>query len=255
MLHGASSIDTLHGMTTGSPTGDATSWEEHLGSRIRSLRSEKDWSQEALAGHIQRLWGLPWTRATVTAIESGRRELSSKELFAVLDVFLTSPDQLIAGEARNSEAQLRSTYLRVSEGGAVSLRVAVRAVDAARQSQTADGRDTPAMREVATQVRSMPEIGTALRAEGTEATPELISWVISGERGETEKRVGSNLGVDARRVSVVAVSLWGHSLTAERDRRLREMAAGLEGRSAQTLKGHITREITEELRDQIGKGQ
>lgn len=222
--------------------------------RIRSLRQEAGRSQEELASQVQRLWGLPWSRATVTAIEAGKRELSSKELVAVLDVFMVSAERLIAGEALSSQSELRSTYLKVSDTSSIALIVALRALDASVTGK-ADGRDTPWMRQAAEQITSIPEVRADLETAGVEATGEALSWVLAGERGETEKRAASALGVEPRRLAVAAVKLWGHSLTAERESRFGAKAGSASpSRSARTAKGHVTRQLLEELRSELEEG-
>ena len=92
-----------------------------------------------------------------------------------------------------------------------------------------------------------------MRAEQIEPTSEAFAWVLQGERGEAEKKAAAVLGLDPRRVAVLSVKLWGHSLTTEREVRFKTQEPGTSGaRSLRTLRGHITRGLITELRAAAG---
>jgi transcriptional regulator with XRE-family HTH domain len=70
---------------------------------------------------------------------------------------------------------------------------------------------------------------------------------------DTERKAARKLGVAPERVTAAALGRWGHSLAAERDRRLKARAKpGASDRSIQALRGHITRELLDEIQPTIG---
>ena len=228
--------------------GDRVPWDQFLGERIQEVRQKRGWTQERLALGIRRTWGLGWTRATVTATESGQRELSAKELFALLDVLLITPGELLA----DPSVDPRTTHLEVSRrskvggAGSVTLKVILGVLEGGRRSQFATGHDTPWTRAASGQIGSLPQISGELAAAGVTPTGEACKAVLDGESGEAEKKLAARLGVTPRKVAVQAVKLWGRTLTAEREARLKDRLGDTPDSSAgslQTTRGHITREL------------
>ena len=237
-----------------------TPWDRYLGERIRTLRTERGLTQEQLAEEVRRLWGLPWSRPTLTAIESGSRELSAKELFALTDVLLVAPQDLLKGlegqRMGNKTASRMDPWLQVGPQSSLSLKAVLRSMEAGRQRQVLDGRDTPATRSTAEQIAGLPELSRQLEAEGVDATPQSLTQAAQGERGEAEKKAAVVLGLDPRRVAVLSVKLWGRSLTAEREARFAQHDPETTGAgSLRTLRGHITRDLIAELRATAGGQQ
>jgi hypothetical protein len=71
---------------------------------------------------------------------------------------------------------------------------------------------------------------------------------------EAERKAARKFGVEADEIVVAAVSLWGHNLSTERDRRaLQEVGPGDDARRVQAIRGHITRELLNEIESQLGK--
>lgn len=60
-------------------------------------------------------------------------------------------------------------------------------------------------------------------------------------------KAAHRLGVDPSTVAATAVQLWGRGLTAERDRRV-AVISGESLRSRGRRRGHVTRELVEDLR-------
>ena len=56
-----------------------SSFHKAVGAEIRRIREDYKWRQEELAEKARQEWGLSWNRATVAAIETGKRELSPVE--------------------------------------------------------------------------------------------------------------------------------------------------------------------------------
>ncbi len=237
--------------------GDRLPWDQFLGERIREARQNRGWTQERLALWIRRTWGLGWTRATVTAIESGQRGLSAKELFALLDVLLITPGEFLGDPSGDATTQLVvGRGSEMAEAGSVTLQVVRRVLRSGRRSQFATGRDTPWTRTASEQIGSLPQISGELEAAGVKATATRCMAVLEGESGEAEKKVAARLGVTPREVAIHAVKLWDRTLTAEREARLEDRLGDTpdnSGGSLRTTRGHITRELTAELTPALGE--
>lgn len=139
-----------------------------------------------------------WTKATVAAVELGRRSIDREELHALALVLGTSVADL-------------EDFDFETPGGAVITRK--------MQSDAASGK------------------GLASGA-----------WVDAGRDwpDDAEIKAAARLGMPPEKLRSLAVSLWGHSLSQERERRLGDVA-GLSQRSAQARRGHITRQLLVEL--------
>lgn len=91
-----------------------------------------------------------------------------------------------------------------------------------------------------------------------EAPTKVAGHTVPGRQPITDPAVARNLDAEikaARRLLVTpdeiaqrAIRLWGHSLTDERERRLNR-TEGMDRRSVQALRGHVTRQLVAELRN------
>ena len=232
-------------------------WDQFIGQRIRQARQDKGWTQERLALGIRQTWDLAWTRATVTATESGQRELSAKELFALLDVLVITPAELLGDPSADTTTRLVvGKPSEMAKGGSVTLGIVRRVLREGRTSQTATGRDTPWTRTATQQIRSLPQISGELEATGVKATAARCMTVLEGESGEAEKKLAARLGITPRQVALQAVKLWDRTLTAERETRLRDSLGdtpGNDARSLRTTRGHITRQLIAQLTHAIAE--
>jgi transcriptional regulator with XRE-family HTH domain len=212
---------------------DAKSPGEVIGQRMRAIREEHGERQDEVAA-VARDYGLNWTRATVAAIETGRREVSVAELLAlphilgvpVWDLFPTDATVRVGPDSTMTGAGARATF--------------------AGSDVTFADFDTPAGRAIARGFRSLARHPDRLKAAietGRRVWPQASARdVLEARRdaeGEVDRRAADRLGVDARALALAARRKWGHGLTAERDRRT---PAGV------TSTGHITRALLAELR-------
>jgi hypothetical protein len=70
--------------------------------------------------------------------------------------------------------------------------------------------------------------------------------------GDAERRASRTLGVPVDELAVIAWRLWGHGLAAERDEQVeRALPAGVLARTVQAMRGHVTRQLLDELRAAI----
>jgi hypothetical protein len=89
-------------------------------------------------------------------------------------------------------------------------------------------------------------------------TPESAEsqFKAAGAIGELEYRVGRQLGEVPVIIATYSKRMYGHWLWQERDARVKERyEADLSPRSLQAVRGHITRELTDELYARISEDQ
>lgn len=75
-------------------------------------------------------------------------------------------------------------------------------------------------------------------------------WV----HNEAAVKVGRRLGIRPDLVDLFARDLWGLTLAEERDRRVGPPADGESGRALQARRGHVTRQLVEDLRSHMRDG-
>jgi len=85
-----------------------------------------------------------------------------------------------------------------------------------------------------TQIRNMTPEESALHADSVDDL----------------RKVAKGLGLDVRDLQALAYRLWGESFHSEREKRLADVS-GLSKRSAQTKRGHVTRQLIKDVRTWI----
>jgi len=205
---------------------EANTLARAVGRRIRELRDAHGWVQEDVAA-IARVFGLDWTRATVAAIETGRRNLSAEELLLLPVLFgnLRGFALLKDGEPPASKPEDLDDFF--PDGEEVVL--------------------TPS-------VSLLPELLRALVSGryGKDEKERLDSMAatmegLRGEAGEAEERAALRLGVTVVDIMATGQRLWGRSLTEERDRRVAERGSDIPLESRRAIRGRVTRKLIEEL--------
>lgn len=198
------------------PAGPLT-FSATVGRQVRKLREEAGRSQDELAVAGRRA-GLMWTRGSVASLETGRRGLGAEE-FLVLPLVL----RILTGRNQWRLADLlpdNRRYISLPLGGerisSLKLLVAGKSVAAL---------DSPA------------------------ATARPIRPIKLEEQGEAVRHAAKRLEVEPGTVSRVAERLWRRSLTEEREQRVAERGGtDASTRSLQALRGHVSRELINELR-------
>jgi hypothetical protein len=199
--------------------------ERAIGREIGRRREEAEISQSGVA-MCARQFGLPWTRATIAAIELGRKELTLGELLLM---------PLILKEAGVSRAPLSLGDLIPTDDRPVEV--------------------WPGLQ------LSLPDARTLLTggAETREIRPVNVGVDIRDLQAcdTAEQKAASTLRVPARAIVDAAYALWDQSLSMERRQRLQRSSAapGATERRRQALKGHITRELLDELRPRLKKSK
>lgn len=200
--------------------------DEVVGRNLRRLREEKGLTQDQVASFL-RFWGMRWTRGMVANTERGRRTLDLGEIAAWCSALDCSVFDLLAG---NEEVVVGKDLPRVRGPRLIP--------------------STPRLRNL---LQGRPWSTPLDPEDQLKETPERAA------RGDTEIWAARRLGIDPLSVSKLAFQLWGHSLTAERDRRERgdddapvsPTAASLAARRAR--RGHISRALIAELRTELEK--
>jgi transcriptional regulator with XRE-family HTH domain len=223
-----------------------------IGRNLRAMREAEGESQDKLAERV-RAAGLNWSRSTIAALEAGTKTLDVGE-FALLSVaLLQPPERLLAGpgwiEAAPGARMTAEALRRVHNGS-----------EAFGEITMAD-LDTPEIREAR---ETWAKATTPALAEGLEETQRrfatyqrIVPRFTHGQlraaqfaaRNDAEMKAARKLHLDdAVEVAFAALRLWGRSLTEERDARVSAMAPpDASPRTLQALRGHITRQLLEEL--------
>ena len=202
----------------------AKPWIVFGGERLRATRETKGLRQDDVA-RAAMARGFPWYRGTVAQIEGGHRELSVPEFFALLQILGQSVAEVFG--AGDDLLELSPSFK-------------VRAADI---GQLLSGRGATFFGpnfKARTDVDDRTTIFVPAPTVAFEAPTDLV--------GEAETHAASRLGRSIPEIQLLSSRLWGHSLSIERDLRMvgREKE-GLSPRSRQALRGHITRQLLEEL--------
>jgi transcriptional regulator with XRE-family HTH domain len=207
--------------------------QQVLRTNLLRLRKERGQRQDDLAEAVREV-GLEWTQATVAAIETGNRKLSLEEVFLLAVVLRIPLADLLVTEDKAidfSGVRLSSTdAARVAKGELVfigSTQAAARVL--AERSQTGLAKHAEMARRYGVPDREIWKAGIA-------------------SLGDPEGKAARRLGVSAFDVAAAALSLWGHRLGQERDRRVSE---GPKTSDLRARRGHVTRALLKELRERI----
>jgi transcriptional regulator with XRE-family HTH domain len=200
-----------------------------VGEQLKVAREAAGLRQDEIAKEARRC-GLAWTRATIAAIETGRRTVTVDELpelVTVLSLVRKRDDRLSFAPVPHGSDYTRSVELQL---GAESWWFNL-TTPAARAEQAGLARNERA-------IERWPGLE---RAELQAAHVHAV--------GEVERQAARRLHADALDVAIGAGRLWGRTLTEERDARV---ATGGGERATRTLRGHVTRDLFVELARSIG---
>jgi len=225
-----------------------------IAGNIRRLRTDTppgSLSQDGLARHI-RIRGIPWTRATVAAVETGRRSVSLVEGIALADVLGVGLGDLVSTTRSHVTVELglwSSGYL----AGAV--RGNTDGIEDAFQSDELRHLDR-AMRAGVRGLQRRMDLVQRRWGDDISLTPVAI---VERERriSDVEVAVASRLesrtrlGVTGFEIVVAAEVMWRQSFEEERERRVAERPGVVTRRTQQALRGRATRDMEAEMRGAI----
>lgn len=179
-----------------------------IGDGIRTARERNNWTQDQLAGVLRRA-GLDLSRSGLAAIERGSgRSLNLGEMALVCSALYISIHDIF------DEVGM----VRVSDSAVIR------------------GKAIPSLLDGLSVADS--DISTPLTRELDAERSRMTS------RGEAEQSAARRLGITPETVARVAWSLWGRSLTAERDARV-----GPDANHAK--RGHVTRQLVAQIEDDL----
>ena len=226
-----------------------------IADNVRRLRTDTPpgaLSQDGLARNI-RYRGIQWTRATVAAIETGRRSVSLVEGVALADVLGVGLGDLVSTTSSHVKVDLgiwSSDYLAGAVKGNTD------GIEDAFQSD--ELRD---LTRVASQgIRDTLGRSSLLRSRWGRDVGMNAAAVVERERriGDVEATVASRLesrtrlGVTGLEVVVAADAMWRRSFTEERERRVAaQRPAAASPRTRQALRGRATRDMEREMQKAI----
>jgi transcriptional regulator with XRE-family HTH domain len=205
-----------------------------IGRQLARLRTEAGRRQDEVAV-IARSFGLGgWSRSVVAALENGRRNLSAEELILLPRVVSI----LVGRRCSLSDILPPEQPVRVST---------VKTVDRTTVLGWLNGRggedpDPSGYDPLLANVGALNNVlhGTDIKIEDFWTSEAHVSVKRAADR------LRPHLGdIPAIVVAAAAHRLWGHSLDEERDARL--------GADASGRRGHITRQLDQELREFLGE--
>jgi transcriptional regulator with XRE-family HTH domain len=213
--------------------------EQAIGQEIRRRREAAGVGQSALAA-AARQYGLPWTRATVAAIELGRKQLPLGEM-ATLSLALSEvlSEEGAGGRSLDLSDLIPTDERRVSAGPGLELPLRI------VRSLLLPGEDDRRLD----------------RAQGPREPIKVdVDRRALEAAGDAEQKAAMALRVSPEALVKAAHDQWGRSLTAQRDRLVsirtdpmlradpaEEHRPGWP-RRLQAIRGHVTRELLGELR-------
>lgn len=226
--------------------GDALSLRQWVGRAVRRLREQHGQRQDDVARSARQL-GLTWTASKIAALERGDKALPAEELL-LLPLVLADAQ---CGRPSLADLLPGSGIVRLGDTTAMPAVVLARVVRGEDVDITEV--DSPSIREALTRVdcgADFERMGSMLRAVKAVAPGTTPRELVAAERaaGDAERIAARRLDLPFSVVVAAALATWGHGLTEERDTRAAQRAGpGAPARTAQAARGHITRELYNEL--------
>ena len=224
------------------------SLKEVIGQSVRRIREERRWRQADLS-RVARDHGLDMSESAVAGLEAGRRELNVGEFTLLAMALQVPPADLLAGDGEE--------MVQLTEGAALSLGGVCEVLGAydALPELTMGDVDLPKSRNFNWRDWAA-RVGQSL--DQFEAVAPGITYTRAAQAeqavGDTERKAANRLGTTPVLVSVAAFGRYGCSLADERDARVEESAPDdATDRTLQALRGHVTRELLDELRPMVEK--
>ena len=228
-----------------------------LSARLRELRRELGITQEELAVWVNAHCHLGWTRDTVRNTEEGTREIPLAEFFSLAALLPLTLEELFPAEV----------VLELDGGLKVQGGAGLRALLGPRKDATVTPQPVrlevgfPQAR-VATDKLGISDSVEVVHLKGDAASASSSSGQLTVEVGITasaevirlaDQKAATSLGIAPAKVRELSNRLWGRDLTTERDTRVAERLGDKEvsPRSLQALRGHVTRELLDELRPHL----
>lgn len=203
-----------------------------VGRRLREWREEMGYSQDQVA-RILRLNGLQWNRSAVAKLERGERESLTIEQLACLSLATGLPPSFFVGGSER--------WLSLADG--------VRVKSRALGSMFGEGTSTT-FRQQDLEIDSERADVTARARRAWPTLDEVDHHMAELSLDEAAEKVARGLHVSPLDIERAAYSLWGVSLSDEREARVEDrLPADAGKRTRAAIRGHVTRALIAELED------
>ncbi len=216
---------------------------ELIAQNLQRLRLDAAVSLDDLAAAAQRI-GLDWNKAWLASVEKAAKPLSAEQLLALPIVLTkalghtTALADLLLGE--ESVLLSNGTEAGSTPWTASSLRDVVIGMPFRRSFGASMPTAPTTVEEPSAAARAATKLRTITRAGLGEVDVRVLGRAEAGA-GELEEKLARRLGVPPITVIAAAASLWGHSLTEERDAALADPAGGAAKQPAPTT---VLRKLT-----------
>ncbi len=207
------------------------SFDALVGENLRHWRTLNGRSLEQFSVEVQ-WWGLPWGPSTLAKIERGERPLQAAE-FIVLTRCVRGLENLLVGQDEWEVSLTKQTSF--------PLRQIVRSL----AGKLAWGFTAPVMQDADDSDADDLEESIDPMILRQAPTPA------DAAKREHERTLAKTLGVTPLAIAEAAFALWGHGLTEEREERLSQDPTQTR-RTLQALRGHVTRDLKNELAHELG---
>lgn len=227
-----------------------------IGEQLRTVRGDR--RQEDVA-EIARQYGLNWRRATVAAVEAGLRTVTLEELILLSMAFHKPLHWWVAGDASVGRKRGEMVQLTADASAPTVGLVSLLRGESLGDIKIATNRQTKRLKGLDIADWEVPQarLSRALEAgfereldRARKLWPEVelidVVEIRLAARKDAEMKAAKRLGVSPFEASVLAVKLWGHGLTEERDRLLGE-STDATPRTLQARRGHVTRQLLQQL--------
>ncbi len=242
---------------------EATPLPSIIGEQLRFVRGPL---RQVDVAEIARRYGLNWRRATVAAVEAGHRTVTLEELLLLSMAFHKPLYWWVAGNSTLG-AGMEMVQLTPDASGPKKGVVALLRGESLNDLKIATDRRVKRAKGLEITDWELPEAGV-LRAmqecfdndleRARLLWPEVevthMADVRVSAQKDAEMKAAKRLGITPFEVAVLAVKLWGHGLTEERDRLLASHdREGDSPRTHQARRGHVTRDLLHQLEKEMGK--
>ncbi|SDD58125.1 Helix-turn-helix domain-containing protein [Actinokineospora iranica] len=200
-----------------------------VGENLRRLREQSRMTQHE-AARLFKQYGLRWSRSKVAAIEAGDREtVSLADVLLLAFVFKVSIDEFFAGDG---DVILADQLSPVPRGSVIAI---------------IQGHYPEFPR---------PQVSQQEAEEREHQDVERLFEIIDArnklaQATEADQLLARRLGVSVDEVLAASLRLWGRTLTDERNARVVGLGDDLETGERQAHRGHITRELSQQVEDEL----
>jgi transcriptional regulator with XRE-family HTH domain len=195
-----------------------------IGENLRRLREHSGLTQHEVARQLLRV-GLTWTRSKIAAIEAGERpNLTFAEVVQLALGFDVDLAELFEGTGAVQMTQVAMPRALVRE---------------VLRGEWASG-GKPDLWDPTARRQDLLD-----RAQLSDELRRMLAGA-----GETDQTLAERLGVPLEAVTDAAHTLWGRTLTEERDRRASELGE-MDVRERKAHRGHLTRELSQRIETEL----